>query len=785
MKYKLKRVSLCSVIITLLWYTLISSTFASSIDTLPNSKLELYLELVINGFSTNHIAAIDYEQPNFFISPQDLTITGIAPSHWQQLISKKDGKINLNQIKNLTATYQQEKQQLLITVPPAWLPNQTVSLNSQQTYYPAENSNGLLFNYDAYVSNPQNGDSYAAIWTDVRFFSQDGALQSTGSYQQPFSKRAKRYIRYDTSWQSSNQQSMSTIDVGDFITKTLSWSDPVRLGGLQIAKNFSIRPDIITYPLPQLSGENNLPSTVDLLVNGYKVESSSLNSGPFTLTNVPFINGAGEATIITTDALGRQVSTTIPLYVTSRLLKQGLADYSFSSGFIRQKYAIDSFRYNQLAINGNYRYGLTDYLTAESHIEAAKYLQQFGVGSTLRLGVYGVINGSYGQSYYGSKAGKKITLGYQYNHRAFNVALQYSTTDNQFLGLPNLEYGYQIENTNRQITFGLPLGQAGNLVAGYFKIKSQNQSANELVNLSWNRSFNQFGNLFFSISKSNQNHNWTSFLQLMIPLNQGRDTLSITANKDSQNQYSQRVNYNHNQPYNGGFGGNLSYQNNSHQDNYYQGDISWRNQNVELYSGAYGTDDDKTLWANAVGAIIFMDNQLYAANSVQDAFVAVSTNHIANVDIYYENIFAGKTDDDGHLLLTKIPAYYAATYSIDPLSLNENLQVDQFAQHVAVKSQNGYVLKFAVNPITPIYLTLVDEQNKTLPLGSRVVLNGKKTTYIGWDGFVYFDNIEADNQLLIYTPEQNVYQCMFSSDLELNHKNDALHTLICHQEKNE
>jgi len=95
------------------------------------------------------------------------------------------------------------------------------------------------------------------------------------------------------------------------------------------------------------------------------------------------------------------------------------------------------------------------------------------------------------------------------------------------------------------------------------------------------------------------------------------------------------------------------------------------------------------------------------------------------------------------------------------------------------------VLKFAIKRITPIYLTLIDEQNKVLPVGSKVVLNGNNTTYVGWDGFVYFDNIEENNQLVIYTPEQNSYQCIFSSSLDLNHANDAPHTLICHQEKSE
>ena len=86
---------------------------------------------------------------------------------------------------------------------------------------------------------------------------------------------------------------------------------------MQLSRDFAVRPDLVTYPLPQFAGEAAVPSSVDLFINGYKSESALLQPGPYTLTNVPFINGAGEAVVVTTDALGRQVSTTVPFYVTS------------------------------------------------------------------------------------------------------------------------------------------------------------------------------------------------------------------------------------------------------------------------------------------------------------------------------------------------------------------------------------------------------------------------------------------------------------------------------------
>lgn len=73
-------------------------------------------------------------------------------------------------------------------------------------------------------------------------------------------------------------------------------------------------------------GDAAVPTSVDLFINGYRSGSTQLQPGPFTLTNLPYINGAGDAVLVTTDALGRQVSTTLPFYVTSDLLKQGLSD---------------------------------------------------------------------------------------------------------------------------------------------------------------------------------------------------------------------------------------------------------------------------------------------------------------------------------------------------------------------------------------------------------------------------------------------------------------------------
>jgi outer membrane usher protein len=157
----------------------------------------------------------------------------------------------------------------------------------------------------------------------------------------------------------------------------------------------------------RVRGEAAVPTSVDLFINGYRSGSTQLQPGPFTLTNLPYINGAGDAVLVTTDALGRQVSTTLPFYVTSDLLKQGLSDGAVTLGSLRRNYGIKNFDYGPAAGSGSYRYGVTDWLTLEGHAEGAQELALGGAGTVIKLGQFGVVNTSYSQSRMrGMRAGK-------------------------------------------------------------------------------------------------------------------------------------------------------------------------------------------------------------------------------------------------------------------------------------------------------------------------------------------------------------------------------------------
>src|SRR5690606_2848885 len=144
---------------------------------------------------------------------------------------------------------------------------------------------------------------------------------------------------------------------------------------------------------------------------------------------------AGEAVVVITDALGRQVSTTTPFYVSNALLRTGLSDFAVAAGFVRQDYGLKNFSYGSAAASASFRRGMTDWLTLELHGEAGRQFGLAGIGGVASLGNIGMVSSSWSQSRYRGRSGNQWTIGYQYNARKFSIAALHSRRSEGFADL--------------------------------------------------------------------------------------------------------------------------------------------------------------------------------------------------------------------------------------------------------------------------------------------------------------------------------------------------------------
>lgn len=765
------------------------SIVLASDEQLPRFDLPdtvLWLEIVINGKPSGHIIAVDYRNKHYWLTTEQLDQIGLS-----MLKPKDQQSLAIDQIAGVNVDYNAELQQLMIDLPTSWLPSQHITVN--KTMYKqveAKSSLGALMNYDIYATSPEqkNASDNVSLWTEQRVFDGFGVVSNTGIYRKSFAgeqsnNQSDRYVRYDTQWKYSNENSMVSYSFGDVITDSLPWSSSVRLGGFQIARNFATRPDLITYPLPQFMGNAAIPSTVDLYINNYKMDTQLLNPGPFTLETQPYINGAGNATVVTTDALGRQVSTTVPFYVASNLLGKGLTDYSFSSGILRRNYGLKSSDYSDAAMNGITRYGITDWLTVEGRAEGAQYLFSSGIGAGIRLSNLGVLNLSMSGSQANDKAwskekrniqpyynpitgmidyndiytdnvpqknkGTQAIAGYSYNNQVFSVNAQRIVRSEGYGDLSNYRSDYLLSRRQDQVTTSIGIGKLGAIGSGYFATRSARGDQTRIINLSWSAAVWRNVSLYASINKEIGGQGVSAQIMLSLPLDDW-GTTSISSSRDNSNHWVTRTNWSRSAPTDGGIGWNLAFANGGREsDKYRQADITWRSDHFEAKGGMYGNKHDYTRWAEVTGAVVMMNGDIYTTNTINDAFALISTNSFEDVPVFYENQPIGKTNAKGYMLVPTVTSWYPTKLSIDSLNLPADVDIPSTTYELSVREKSGLLVDFKIKNIQSINLTLLDNNDKPLPKGSTVQTQDNKTSWVGWDGLVWLQDINTNNQLTV------------------------------------
>lgn len=381
-----------------------------------NDEAVFQLALIVNHYDTGLVVPVTRRQAEYLVASADLRRAGLPAEH------VPPGEVNVSRLKDVRAEYDSTGQRLLLNVPREWVSARVTPFSGQMARSTPHFGKGALLNYDFYTNHTEHSGGQASLWHELRYFDDRGSLSSTGYVRKNLSGgsgQQEGYVRYDTTLMITDEEDATTWTAGDVISDALSWSSSVRMGGISYGRDFSLRPDLVTWPLPEFSGEAAVPTSVDLFVNGYRAGSTRLQPGPFTLTNLPYINGAGDAVLVTTDALGRQVSTTMPFYVTSDLLRQGLSDGAMTLGSLRRNYGIENFDYGPAAGSGSYRYGLTDWLTLEGHVEGAEKLALGGAGTIVKLGRLGVVNSAWTQSKMRGDTGGQLKLGLPVQYQRF------------------------------------------------------------------------------------------------------------------------------------------------------------------------------------------------------------------------------------------------------------------------------------------------------------------------------------------------------------------------------
>ncbi|HJT98928.1 MAG TPA: fimbria/pilus outer membrane usher protein [Rhodanobacteraceae bacterium] len=708
----------------------------------------LYLEVVINGNETHKLASVSRSAGHFHVGAETLRRLGFR-------LPGESGSVDLDTMRGVTYRYDESRQRLEITAADELLDLDRNVLNAPETAPPRPSaSNGLLLNYDVYGTRDDESNSGLSAFSELRAFGNWGVLANTWLARlsdSPGSDAHADTARLDTTWTRSFVDSTSVLRVGDSITGSLPWSRATRFGGIQLQRDFGLQPDLITFPIPQFLGQAAVPSTVELYVNGLRRYSGETPAGPFQLGAIPIVNGAGEAQVVVTDALGRQTTYDFPFYTTSELLRSGLDDYSLELGFVRRNYGTASFDYaGDPTASGVYRRGMNDWLTLETHAEAISGLANGGAGGVVQIGDGGVLTGSYAQSSGHGRDGHQAELGYSWRNTWLNFALDRTQSFGDYRDVASL-YGPPPARRTDRALLGVTYAPVGSFGANYVELTYPDQPRSRFASAFYFRSFGSRFALSVSLNQNLDDHDDRSaFVGLSMSFGDGKSA-SLSAQHDSHGNFG-AVDVSKPISPDGGYGWHVRAQDGAGLSGG-QAEFGYRGDRVQTLVGGQTQDGNTLGYGELTGALVFMDSHLFAARRIDDAFAVVATG-TPDVPVMLENRVIGNTDANGDLLITPLNAYQRNRVAIDPMRLPADARIDRVDDEVVPSDRAGVLVNFRIAPVEAASVVLHDADGHPLPVGSLVELNGDASAgaLVGYDGTVYLEGVKPRNALLVHAP---------------------------------
>lgn len=712
--------------------------------------IDLYLDVTLNGMHKG-LMHFSYRDGQLWASKDSLRQLGFA------LADDTPDPIRVNSLQGLQVNYDVSNQTVTLVAPLSLLKLSTTVLSNNSNARPTPTvSPGVLLNYNLYGTYGTHGSSGVSAFTELRAFNRFGIFSTTSLVQDTDNGNGhwqNHSVRLDTSWSMSFPNDMLTLRVGDTLTDALNWTRSTRIGGVQFGTNFALQPYLVTAPLPAFIGSATLPSDIELYVNGLRQYSGQIPAGPFQLSTIPNISGAGNAQVVLTNALGQSTTLNFSLYGATQLLQQGLSNWSVEAGVVRENYGIDSFDYGHDVMgSGTWRYGISNHFTAEAHAELTNGLSNAGIGGNWLIGSRGgILSASAAYSQFDGRTGEQYGLGYTWSNSRLNFGLNGTRTYGDYRDV-GTRYGSSIPKLSAQTYVSYNFDYIGGLGVSLFDLHIPQQTAERYASAYWYKSLGRRASLNVSYSEDlNNKRNRTVFLIATIALDHN---ISVNGSMQRVNgKTGFALNAIQALPGQGGLGWRASV-NQGAQQNGGEAELDYLSRYGQLQGGFYDIGATRYAYASALGSVVLMGGDVFAARQINDGFAVVSTSGVAGVPVNLQNNPIGVTDSKGMLLVTPLNAYQNNKLSIDPMNLPADLRIGRVDAMATPTDRAGTLVHFDIKPVNAASIILVDTANKPLPVGSQVQLHGQggEPALVGFDGAVYLDTLDAHNELDVTTP---------------------------------
>ena len=566
-------------------------------------------------------------------------------------------------------------------------------------------------------------------------------------------------LRLDSQVQFLFAQHRLTATAGDFISAGGQSQRALRMGGLQIASDYSLRPDLVITPLPSFTGQVAVPTGIDLINGDQRYKLGEVQPGEFTVRNVPVSAGRGEVSVIVRDALGREVIQNARFYVSRNLLARNFSEFAVNAGFVRRRFGVRSHDYGPLAASAYFRRGLSSRLTVEGTAEWTSGLANVGARGDVVLGgiALATLEARYSRDWAHGDSGTLLNVGLESTGKLISGRIGAILPSSGYrdaasrLGdpLPAQQYTAQLNfDLGRMAQIQLSATRQQRRYDPRFpRFERESDLANASVRTTIARNIDLFTSVGY---RRGETRAFTGFAGLSMQLGGGRNVQATvnagsgsplvgTSSVSKQASETDPLGYAVDRVFGAG--------------NRTSGSVAWRSAYGRLEAQGERVGGNLGFRANARGSLLAAGGAVFARNQTGGSYALVRTGSVSGITVMRENRPAGVTTKKGLLLVENIPAQVPITFDIDPDKLPADALARDTRTRVIVPRRAVGLVSLDVVRFVPRQIRLAGPDGQPLAPGTILqALPSGEQLMAGFDGVVDFNAGASDRRLVVPGP---------------------------------
>lgn len=649
-----------------------------------------------------------------------------------------------------------------MTAPANLFAHRDVTPSERERIEPTRPPPGAFLNYDISATHSSDGTGAGAL-LELGAFNRWGTAVSSAVARHGHSDSGNELVRLDTTWRRDNPEQRRSLILGDTLSRGTSWSGGVRFAGIQWGNNFDLHPELVTLPLISMTGEAELPSTVEVYVNDALRLREDIDPGPFDIDRIPVVTGAGQARVVVTDILGRQQIITQDFYASKQLLREGLHDWSWEAGTVRENYGIENLDYGRAFAAATHRYGFSNRLTGEFHAQLSEDHGTAGTGAGVMLPGGGVFDLAAALSRRDGADGWFGRIGLQREGERLSggIESQFASEDFTRLGmqrsLPEHQWrGYLSLRAPDQGTYSL----------SYTGQQFRERDDIELITLRHSRRLGSFGHLSLSAIRFMKRGETAVMASFSIPMDKPRTQASLSASVRDDSQ-SGTLQVSRSLPVGTGNGYDLRVR--AGDGALMRGSLAHQNDHGRWELEASHRRSQLATRGRASGGLVWFDGELFASRRVRDSFAVVQVPGFADVRVYADNQQVGRTNQRGSALVPHLRPYQRNRLSIDQADIPLGATVGGLKREFAPYWRSGVLARFPVTRTRDAFFRIELENGDSAPAGAVVMDEDGEEWPVGHRGEAFITDLPELSRLRL---RHNGSTCEF--ELEVPESDEPL-----------